>query len=231
VPEAAHEIRPLGWRWVWHAAAQVVFLAIPFVAAGTVHWMRGWIWIGLLAFSMAVFLLVVRRRNPGLLRVRLETRFPTERFDQVFVALYIAAALGFFVVAGLDVRLGWTRLSFTWVYVGIALHLAGSAAVTAAGAANPYLDAIVRVQRERGHVVVTSGPYAIVRHPMYSGVVAMFLGWPLVLGSLWAFVPAGCVVLLFVFRAANEERTLRRELPGYEEYTHRTRRRLVPGLW
>jgi protein-S-isoprenylcysteine O-methyltransferase Ste14 len=98
-------------------------------------------------------------------------------------------------------------------------------------AANRYLETTVRIQEERGHQVVNSGPYRFVRHPMYVGVILQFMALPMVLGSKWAFVPAGVVVLLFVIRTGLEDRTLRNELAGYAQYAESTRYRLLPGVW
>jgi protein-S-isoprenylcysteine O-methyltransferase Ste14 len=98
-------------------------------------------------------------------------------------------------------------------------------------AENSFLEKTVRVQNERGHYVITTGPYALVRHPMYLGVVLMFLGVPLVLGSAWTFVPVAAMTLLLMWRAVLEERLLCRELAGYEEYVKRTRWRIFPWVW
>jgi protein-S-isoprenylcysteine O-methyltransferase Ste14 len=225
------EPKAAGMRLALPVTAQLLFLSTPFLAAGTTHWTRGWIWIGLAVFSFSVFFVVARVKNPGFLKTRLGTRMPTELFDRVFMTLYMIALVAFVVVAGLGARWGWSTPSVGWLYAGLALHLAAMVPLGAAVATNPYLEGTVRIQSERGHVAVTSGPYAVVRHPMYAGVAIMFLAWPLVLGSLWAYIPGVCIVALFVFRTANEDRTLRRELAGYEDYTRRTRYRLVPGLW
>jgi protein-S-isoprenylcysteine O-methyltransferase Ste14 len=98
-------------------------------------------------------------------------------------------------------------------------------------AVNPFAETTVRIQTERGHTVVRSGPYRLVRHPMYAGAILMFLGTPLILGSMLALLLAIGVVLLFVGRTALEDRTLRRELQGYEAYATCTRYRLLPGVW
>jgi protein-S-isoprenylcysteine O-methyltransferase Ste14 len=209
----------------------VLGLTIPVVTAGDIHWIRGWIWVGLMVFTMAANVVVIRLSNPGLLKARMEHTRPTRGFDKAFIALYLISLASCAVLAGVSERLGWPQLSFGWLYLGIAVHLAGMLPIAAAMATNPYLETTVRIQDERGHVVVTSGPYSIVRHPMYVGVPLMILGWPLVLGSLWCYVPAGLVALLFVFRAVHEDRVLHTELAGYEEYTRRTRYRMVPGLW
>ena len=223
--------KPLGWRWVPRIFARLAFLSIPFFAASNLRWTRGWVWLGLAAFSLAVVVTVARVKNPGFVRTRLNSKAPSMPFDKVFALLYILSALAFLVVCGLDARWGWSQLSVKWLYVGLALHLAALVLLTAVAAANPFLEGTVRIQSERGHVAVTSGPYAIVRHPMYLALIVMYPSWALVFGSLWASIPAACVVFLFVFRTIHEDRTLQRELPGYEDYARRTRYRLIPGLW
>ena len=98
-------------------------------------------------------------------------------------------------------------------------------------ASNAFFSAYVRIQTERGHAVVSTGPYRWVRHPGYASGLGSTLATPFVLGSVWALVPAGLVVVLLVVRTALEDRTLRKELPGYAEYSGRVRFRLVPGVW
>lgn len=224
-------MRSVANKKVWRILVRALGLGIPLVAAGSIRWTRGWIWIGLSLFTTAVNLTVIRFRNPGLLEARMAHTRPTRRFDKVFTALYVVALLALAILEGLAVRLGWPQLSLGWLYWGLALHLVGMVPVTAAMATNPYLEATVRIQDERGHMAITSGPYSIVRHPMYVGVSLMVLAWPPVFGSPWGYLPAGLVVFLFVFRAEHEDRTLRNELAGYEAYTRRTRYRMVPGLW
>jgi len=165
---------------------------------------RGWIFVALSLAAVAVNLDVISRKNPGLLRARLKPIRPERRFDKAYSALSSAAVLALFVVAGLGARWGWSHLDFEWVYAGIALYALGMAPVTWAMATNPYLETTVRIQRDRGHVVIDSGPYAIVRNPMYAGLMVAYAGMPLILGSLWA---------------------------GYEQYAWRTRARLFPRLW
>ena len=96
---------------------------------------------------------------------------------------------------------------------------------------NPYAESSVRIQTDRGQTVVTSGPYRFVRHPMYVGIILMSLANPLVWGSAWALAMSGVLILLFLWRTAKEDQTLRRELPGYDEYAAQTRYRLLPGVW
>lgn len=213
------------------AVFQLAFFAIPLAAAGRLDWIRGWIFVGVMFVMMATNVLVMRWKNPGLLRARLEKHAGTKPFDRVYTVVSGAGGFTMLLVAGLDARFGWSAMPWGWLYVGIALHLAGMVPATAVMAVNPFLERTVRIQSERGHTVVTSGPYRFVRHPMYAGFLVAIPGWPLILGSWWAFIPAGVMMLSLVVRTALEDRTLRRELPGYEEYARRTPHRLLPGIW
>src|SRR5262249_22901599 len=135
------------------------------------------------------------------------------------------------LVAARDVRFGWTRLPLPLHVAGLAATVLGYAIFLWAMASNAFFAGGVRVQHEREHAVVTRGPYRRVRHPGYAGTIAAQLGTPLLLGSLWAFIPAFLLVLLFVVRTRFEDRTLAEELPGYDAYARRTRFRLLPGIW
>ena len=210
----------------------LVWGAILFGAAGRLDWARGWVYFGLCLLSVAVNSVVVFWKNPGLVAERWKRHTGTKPFDKVFMVLYTPAVFALPVVAGLDAgRFGWAPLPWPTLWCGIVLQLLAIPPVAWSMATNPHLEATVRIQHDRGHQVIATGPYALVRHPMYVGALLSLAGGPLVLGSAWAYAPAGFAVLLFVFRTALEDRTLRRELPGYEEYAQRTRYRLVPGLW
>ena len=136
------------------------------------------------------------------------------------------------IVAGLDHRFGWTAVLPTGVHLsGLVMLAAGYALGAWAMAVNRFFSAVVRIQKERGHAVVTRGPYRLVRHPSYAGGLLATIGIPLLLNSWWALIPASVVVALTIARTALEDRTLQNELPGYSEYAQRTRYRLVPGMW
>ncbi len=218
-------------RMILRGALRLSVVGLLFFAAGRLDWTRGQIFMGLTLATVGVNLAVILAKNPGLLRVRMQRVRPTQRFDKVFVALGVPVGLAFFIVAGLDGRFGWSDVGWSWLWVGVALHTVGMIPMSWAMATNPYLETTVRIQDERGHLAVTSGPYRLVRHPMYAGVLAMYLAWPLVLGSLYSYIPALAIVGLVVGRTAFEDRMLRRELAGYEDYSRRTRYRLLPGIW
>jgi protein-S-isoprenylcysteine O-methyltransferase Ste14 len=135
------------------------------------------------------------------------------------------------VVAGLDVRFGWSPLPWAAFFAGLAVLVPASLFGDWAMVENEHFEQFVRIQHERDQRVVTTGPYRLVRHPGYLGAVLGALATPLLLGSAWTFVPAGLVAALFVVRTSLEDRALRAGLSGYEDYARRTRFRLVPWLW
>lgn len=136
------------------------------------------------------------------------------------------------IAAGLDHRLGGAPHYPVWVRAAAAVPMvAGALLGLWAALKNPFFSSVVRLQPDRGQVVVASGPYRIVRHPGYAGTVAFNLFTPLALGSSWALAPAGIIVLLTVLRTRLEDRMLQEKLAGYRDYAARTRYRLIPRLW
>ena len=210
-----------------------LWIAAIFVSAGRLNWTRGWICMTAWVISMTVAGVLVRRRNPELLEARSKwRRKDTKLFDKYFLGIFVPLSFLQPAVAGLDaVRFGWSHIPFAAVYPGIALFTFAMALITWVMMVNPHAETTVRIQTDRGHTVVSSGPYRIVRHPMYVGVILMYPATALILGSLWALAIAALIAVLFIARTALEDRTLRRELPGYEEYAAVTRCRLVPGIW
>ncbi len=232
-PDGMRKDLPLWVRGVVRLVAVCAFISIPlFWGAGTLDWQRGWAFLALLALTFAVNLTLLLNKNPTLVRERWKRRKDTKRFDKTFGWAYLVVVVAFFVLAGMDaVRFRWTSMQSSLLYVGVAMHVLGMIPVLGALLTNPHLETTVRIQTDRGHRVVSEGPYRYVRHPMYVGISLAFWGWSLVLGSWVAFGVACVVVVLLVIRTALEDRTLRNELSGYTEYCEKTRYRLIPGAW
>lgn len=154
-------------------------------------------------------------------------------WDRRLLGLYFLVNVVTFLTAGMDSgRFGWTGdLPPGVTVVGAALMLSGQLIFALAKRQNAFFSSTVRIQAERGHSVCDAGPYRFVRHPGYLGMLMSLLAFPLVMSSLWAFVPAGVAVIVLARRAALEDRFLVGELPGYQDYARRTRWRLVPGLF
>ncbi len=135
-------------------------------------------------------------------------------------------------VAGLNVeRFQWSSLNVLSTLVGFQLFIVSAVLIDWAMVTNPFFESTVRIQKDREHKVVTSGPYRIVRHPGYLAGILFTLSIPLILGSLVTFIPAGIYTLLMIARTWLEDKTLNKELDGYSEYTKRIRYRLLPGIW
>jgi protein-S-isoprenylcysteine O-methyltransferase Ste14 len=210
-----------------------LWIALLFGSAGTLRWLRGWICLAAYIICMSVVGILMRRSNPELEQERSKwKRDDTKKFDKTFLALFIPLTFVQVVVAGFDVvRFGWTRMPFEAVYPGVIIFAAANALIGWTLAVNRHAETTVRIQSDRAHTVITSGPYRIVRHPMYLGTLFMYPATALILGSLWALAVSAIMALLLIWRTAMEDLTLRDELPGYEEFTRTTRYRLLPGIW
>jgi protein-S-isoprenylcysteine O-methyltransferase Ste14 len=148
------------------------------------------------------------------------------------LAVMLPAMVAEIPLATLDAgRMGWSDVPLWVVTIGYVLLIAGIAATTWAQAVNPFFKPGVRLQKERQHRVITSGPYRVVRHPGYAAAMALFVGIALALASWWALVPAAMAIALLVVRTGWEDRLLQAELPGYADYARQTRYRLLPGFW
>ncbi len=208
-------------------------LALLLLAAGRSDWFNAWAYIGFYLLLHAVYVIAMLKADPQLLNER--GRFMqanTKAFDKVFYALYIPLFFITLIVAGLDAgRHAGARLPFGASIAGMLIALPTFLFVLWAMLVNTHFEATVRIQEERGHQVCTSGPYKIVRHPGYVGMIILAFANPLILGSRWAFAPGGIIALLVLARTMLEDRTLQDELPGYKEYAENTRYRLLPGVW
>ncbi len=209
------------------------WLLAVFLSADNFEWTRGWICFGLYVVGLSIVGALARRYNPSIEEARANFRHvETKRFDKIILAIYFPLVYVQLVVAGLDAeRYHWTSLPRWTIYPGAAVFALAMVLVGSVLAVNRFAENTVRIQTERGHVVVTSGPYRYVRHPLYLGAILMYIATPLVLGSVWAFAVTAAILVVLVIRTALEDRTLRRELLGYEEFTKDTRYRLLPGIW
>ena len=231
-PQASSTFALLLRATVQLAICFVIWGGLLFLSAGDFTWLRGWLHVGLWMITFLVNATVLFKFNRELVSARLKPQWSSERSDTILLMLFLPVTLAIPVIAGLDaVRYRWSSLPSWLVYAGITLHTVGDVFLLWTMVVNPFLEKTIRVQTERGHRVITTGPYARVRHPMYSGVVLMILAVPLMLGSVWTFAPAVAMTLLLMARILVEERLLRRDLPGYEEYLRKTRWKIIPGVW
>lgn len=228
--------RLLDWKAIVRLVLLVVtLLAILFIAAGTLNWPMAWAYaIEAAAITFGSRLIMIRR-NPDLAAERAQSLSAEggKSWDKIIVQLVaIVGPLLTLIVCGLDVRFGWRpEVPLAGQIVAFVLMTLGSLLGTWAMLVNRFFSAVVRIQTDRGHTVVSDGPYRFVRHPAYAGGVVANLAGPLALGSVWALIPGALIALLTVVRTALEDKTLREELPGYQEYVQRVRYRLLPGMW
>ena len=204
-----------------------------FLSGGRLDWVRGWISVVLWITGMTAIGVIGYRYNPAVMNARAQRhRKDTKHFDKVFWAFYLPLVFIQPAVAGLDVvRFSWSSMPFGFVYPGAIAFVLGIPLLAWVLCVNPFAEATVRIQTDRAQTVVTSGPYRFVRHPMYVGALLMYLGMPMVLGSVGALILGLAIVGLMIWRTSREDETLRQELPGYEEFIKRTRYRLLPGVW
>jgi protein-S-isoprenylcysteine O-methyltransferase Ste14 len=224
-------ITRLLWQtFIWLACVGVLL----FAAAGTLRWPAAWIYIaetGVLGLAAGIWL---ARHDPDLLRERLAPLFQPNQVasDRVILVAFMLSYVAWLVLMGLDgKRFGWSHVPL-WLRVLGAVLIAVSLYVgLLTFRENSFAVPVVKVQRERGHHVITTGPYSIVRHPMYAGALLMFIGSPLLLCSWWGLLAVPMGIVLFGIRIGIEERTLRTNLDGYTEYMQRVPYRLIPFVW
>ena len=173
------------------------------------------------------------KTDPALLAERLRPTFQADQpaADKKFMLAFVVVALVWLVAIGLDRRMHASGVPLALQALGLAMYLLSTAFIMWVFRENSFAAPVVKVQADRHHRVVSSGPYAFVRHPMYSGVMLFFVGVPLLLGSWWGLAIAPLFAVLFAVRARIEERALVEGLPDYADYAARVRYRLVPGLW
>jgi protein-S-isoprenylcysteine O-methyltransferase Ste14 len=211
----------------------IVFVGVAlFWSAGRIDWWPAWAVIAVMLAWILATAIVILRFNPDLLVERLGPRKGGKRWDTAIMGIVGLLVLARLIVAGLDQRYGWTGgLPLAARIAALVVCALGYALGVWATASNAFFSQIVRIQTERGHTVATGGPYKVVRHPAYVGVILYELATPVLLGSWWALIPGGLNAILLVLRTALEDRTLQAELPGYADYARQVRHRLLPGIW
>jgi protein-S-isoprenylcysteine O-methyltransferase Ste14 len=207
--------------------------ALLFVSAGTLHWPEAWVFLGTIATLGVAGGLWLAKTDPALLAERMRPMMQSDQpaADKKFMLVFGFSALVWFLAIGFDVREHGVRVPTALQVLGWAMLIFSSAFIMWVMRENSFAAPVVKLQTERGHRVVSTGPYAWVRHPMYSGTVLFFVGAPLLLGSWWGVAMSPLFILLFAIRTRIEERALSAGLPGYADYAARVRYRLVPGLW
>jgi protein-S-isoprenylcysteine O-methyltransferase Ste14 len=207
-------------------------LALVFLPVGRLDWLPGWYFIGFVGIAYGASALILARVNPAIYRARSRFQPGTKRWDLILLWLMLPAMVAEVPLATFDAgRMAWSAVPLSVVILGYVLLGAGIAVSAWAQAVNRFFEPGVRIQRERGQNVISSGPYTFVRHPGYVGALMMFAGIALALASWWALVPAAWAGAVLILRTSWEDALLQAELDGYVDYARRVRFRLVPGIW
>lgn len=199
-----------------------------FLPAGTIYYWQAWVFMGLFFIPMAFIAGYLFKCSPELLKRRLDTK-EKEPGQGILAKLFYFTVCSFFVISGLDRRFGWSSVHISVIVISQLFFLAGYFFLFLTFKENRYLAHTVVVVKDQQ--VVTTGPYAIVRHPMYLSELVMFISTPMALGSYWATLPNILLIAILVIRIVTEEQLLLKELKGYIGYTYQTKYRLIPGIW
>jgi len=214
---------------------QLVFLvfitALLFAPAGTLDFWQAWLFLAVFVACMVPLGIYFVRTDPALVerRMRAGPAAEQEPVQKVAIGIVCAALLAMLIVPGFDRRWHWSGVPAWLTVVADATIVASFVIFFYVMKQNSFAAATVRV--DRGQTVVSTGLYGVVRHPMYMGTLPLTIAMPLALGSWWALLPVLAIVPALVWRLVDEERVLRRDLPGYAAYCARVRYRLVPGIW
>jgi protein-S-isoprenylcysteine O-methyltransferase Ste14 len=217
--------------WLALAVLAAALGLLLFGAAGTMRYWQAWVYLSLFLGASLLTTLYLMRKDPALLERRMRggpfaEKEATQRLIMAFTSLGFIALL---VVPALDRRFGWSSVPVYGVVAGDVLVAVGLYLVFLVYRANTFASATIEVAVEQK--VITTGPYAVVRHPMYASASLYTFGTPLALGSYWGFLALAAMMPFLIWRLVDEEKVLARNLPGYTEYQQRVRHRLVPLIW
>jgi protein-S-isoprenylcysteine O-methyltransferase Ste14 len=225
-------LRGVFQRGIQVLAIFLLYGAILFISAGRLDWLAAWIYLGIYAGTVAINTTILLPRNPEFIAERGKEKENTKSWDKAVTSIAGAFMIAGLIVPGLDLRFGWSSpFPTAWHIIGFFIFVAGGALFSWAMISNEFFETKVRIQKDRGQTVATTGPYHYVRHPGYIGMILQLLATPIALGSWWGLLPALCAAGMFVLRTALEDKTLLEELDGYRDYAARVRYRLLPGIW
>jgi protein-S-isoprenylcysteine O-methyltransferase Ste14 len=203
-------------------------LALFFLPAGTWDYWQAWVFLGIVLIPTFALLIILLFKDPETLQRRMKHKESNAGQDKIIKLSGVVLSLAF-LLPGFDKRWGWSHLPVWLVIAADVVCLAGYLVFMLVLRENRFASRVVEV--EQGQKVISSGPYAVVRHPMYVGMLLLYLACPLALGSAWAFIPALLMFPVLVLRIRGEEKILMAELPGYMEYVKKVKFRLIPGAW
>ncbi len=224
-----------GLQWIKLILTYLLMPLVLLIIGWDLAWWQGWLYSVLFIVIGIGSRVLAEKRHPGLMaeRGKFGKDQNVKRWDKVLAPL-MAISLSFplFIVAGLDHHFGWSPEFSIWLNIlGFMLITFGYCFASGAIIENRFFSSVTRIQKERGHAVCDSGPYGIVRHPGYAGNLLALPGIVLALGSVWTIIPVIVALIIAVIRTVLEDKTLQEELPGYQDYAHRVRYRLIPGVF
>jgi protein-S-isoprenylcysteine O-methyltransferase Ste14 len=217
--------------WLALVVVAAVMALLLFVPAGTLHDWQAWVYLSIFFGASSITTLDLMKRDPALLQRRMRGG-PTAETETTQKVIVFFASVGFIallVVPALDHRFGWSVVPLAGVVAGDILVAMGFYVIFRVYRVNTFTAATIQVAADQR--VISTGPYAIVRHPMYAGASLYVVGTPLALGSYWGLLAAAAMLPFLIWRLVDEERLLARKLPGYTEYQQRVPHRLVPWMW
>ena len=222
--------------WLSLAVRMSLFAVALMWPAGTWRWWEAWVLVGIWTVFGIVMTFYLLRHDPALLAERLKLvplQNDQKGWDKMLMLLFIIAGFALYIIPGFDVlRYEWSESLPVWVrIIAMVLHLPCLFFLSWVMRENTYLSQVVKIDNERGHQVITTGPYALVRHPMYTVMIVLLFAVPIALGSMFGMIPAVFLTVLLIVRTHFEDRTLHAELSGYPEYARQTLYRLIPGIW
>ncbi len=234
--ENKHIERPTAGMWLKNLLRLFLFLGVLalliFLPAGTFTYWQGWVFLIAFGSVLVGFIVYGMLYDPNMLKERSHKAKNVKGWDTILLNIYTVFLVAMVILAPLDGgRFHWSHVPLWVNLLGLGLMIPALALLTWVTITNTYLSRYVRIQDDRGHQVVTRGPYRYVRHPMYASNILFFPAIPLLLGSWWALIPSGIIMVIFTLRTYLEDKTLQAELPGYKEYAQKTRYRLIPGVW
>ena len=222
--------------WLSLVVRMTLFAVALMWPAGTWWWWEAWALVGLWTVFGVVMTNYLLRHDPELLAERLKLvplHKDQKSWDKVLMLLFFIAGIGLYVIPGFDVvRYEWSEPLPEWMRIlAMIVHIPCFLFLGWVMRENTFLSQVVKIDEARGHQVISTGPYAWVRHPMYTVVIVLLFAVPVALGSRFALVLALFLTLLLIVRTYLEDRTLHAELEGYPEYAKQTPHRLIPGIW
>jgi len=230
------EISPVLWKaGIRFLLTTVVMLSILFLAAGRLDWWEAWAYAAMTMVLLISSRLTLLLKNPELALERVEaaSHENVKTWDKVLMP--VTAIIGpvvSWIIAGLDLRFGWSPdLPDSIQIIALGVIFLGSGIGSWAMIVNRFFSSHVRIQTDRGHTVISGGPYKLVRHPGYASNILAWIAAPIFFSSYWVIFPAVLVIIISIIRTAWEDQTLQDELPGYSEYAGRVKYRLFPGVW